>query len=93
MLQFGDALLETNLVIAAFNLIPFKPFDGHMAWKLPGMWLDKKKRGQAPKPPSWGKAQTNKRAERRAEPKDQVEAEERARRIAKEALDRARGGN
>jgi hypothetical protein len=27
-------LVETNLVIAAFNLIPLPPFDGAQAWRI-----------------------------------------------------------
>ena len=32
--QFFDVLLRLNLIIAALNLLPVKPLDGHDAWRL-----------------------------------------------------------
>jgi Zn-dependent protease len=43
MLQLLSAFLYTNLVLAAFNLIPIAPFDGAKAWQLPKMWWRRRK--------------------------------------------------
>jgi hypothetical protein len=36
--QFVDSFLWSNLMLAAFNLIPIKPLDGGDAWQLPRIW-------------------------------------------------------
>lgn len=90
MIDFAYAMTEINLVIALFNLAPFPPFDGHMAWRLPGMWMERRrvtKKGKAWK----GKAVRAKR-ENKARPVSNESPEELARRIAQEALDKARKG-
>jgi hypothetical protein len=35
--QLGDALVYTNLMIMALNLVPLRPLDGAEAWPLLGM--------------------------------------------------------
>lgn len=67
------ALTYSNLVIAAFNLIPFGGLDGKEAWPLLQIWWDERKRrrewkrkvGKPPKEPS--QPQTLKEALREAD--------------------------
>ena len=84
MYDFAHAMTEVNLIIALFNLAPFPPFDGHMAWRLPGMWMERRRK---PKPnKAW------KPSIARSEPTNGESTEEIARRIAQDALDKARRG-
>ncbi|MEM6956678.1 MAG: hypothetical protein AAF645_13375 [Myxococcota bacterium] len=73
--QLAHALVEINLVMIAFNLIPIRPFDGHLAWKFFSLY-GKSRRRSAPK--AW-------------QPPPAAESPEaQARRIAEEALQQAR---
>jgi Zn-dependent protease len=45
--QLFNMLTSTNLRVAAFNLIPFPPFDGWQAWRLiPLVYMDLRRRSQ-----------------------------------------------
>lgn len=50
--EFLQAFLWRNLAMAAFNLIPFEPFDGADAWKLPKLlkerWTSRAARASTP---------------------------------------------
>ncbi len=45
--QFFNALTVTNLLLAAINLLPFKPLDGAEAWKLIPLWRQRRAEGRA----------------------------------------------
>lgn len=87
--ELVSAFLFTNLLLAAFNLIPVAPFDGAMAWKLPRLWWQRRK-GSA------GRAKKKKtvRQRRAGEPPlraiDGAKAEASAKEIARRALEDAR---
>jgi len=87
LLELLSAFLYTNLMLAAFNLIPIAPFDGAMAWKLPKLWWARRKKGRAPRK----KAHRQRRA---GEPPlkviDGAKAEASAKEIARRALEDAR---
>ena len=85
--DLATALTETNLMFAAFNLIPVAGLDGVQAWKFPKIW--RRRREHAAKAHNKAKAQSHRRggAETGESP------EEMARRIASEALDQARRRN
>ena len=57
--QLLAALIDVNLMIALLNLLPIPGLDGSLAWKLPRLWLDRRrlramrkevKRAQPPAP-------------------------------------------
>ncbi len=84
VIEFLEALVRTNLILVAFNLIPFPPLDGAQAWKLPKMWRQRRRKPKKRKP-------ATKHAHLRAVgPRRQESPDEAARRIAREALDDAR---
>ena len=84
LLELLSAFLYTNLILAAFNLIPIPPFDGAMAWKLPRLWWARRKGSRPrkkPEPP-----------QRRAgePPVSRESAQQTAKDIARQALEDAR---
>lgn len=81
------ALIIVNLLLIALNLLPFRPLDGHDAWKLPGL-LKRRRSSKRPDGPRDGERET-----RRKQPEDTPPAdpEREAERVAREALERARG--
>lgn len=87
VLELLSAFLYTNLILAAFNLLPIAPFDGAMAWKLPRLWWARRK-GSKPR-------RNKPRRQRRAgDPPlkviDGAKAQATAKEIAQRALDDAR---
>ncbi len=82
--QLLGALLDTNLFLILFNLAPFPPLDGAWAWKLPGMWMEKRRRRRAK---AWKAAPI-----RVEEGAGNESPEDAARRIAQEALEKAKRG-
>ena len=98
--QLVSAFLFTNLLLAAFNLIPIAPLDGHLAWKLPRLWRTRR-RGHRPrkqKTPRADRGGSRKRPRdwsrggEAAQPLRTAEEEARlsAREIARRALEDAR---
>ena len=83
LLQLLSAFLYTNLMLAAFNLIPIPPLDGAEAWKLPGLWRARRKGRQRRRP------------RRKDGPKKPTSAADAmsAKEIARRALEDARRGD
>lgn len=81
VLELLSAFLYTNLVLAAFNLIPIAPFDGAMAWKLPRLWWARRKGSSAKRKP---------KAQRQAGEPPASTTHESAKEIARRALEDAR---
>ena len=85
-----SAFLFTNLFLAAFNLIPIPPFDGALAWKLPGLWRARRKGNTGAR----GRKAKVRRRRRAGEPPLTVtgdhDAQATAKEIARRALEDAR---
>ena len=75
------AFTTTNLWLAAINLLPIPPLDGALAWKLPGLWADRRRHRKAMK------AKRDRKRQAAADAEDAVSA---ARRLAQDALDQAK---
>lgn len=43
--SLAGAFIETNALLIGLNLLPFGPFDGAEAWRLPRRWLERLRRG------------------------------------------------
>ena len=74
-------LISTNLFLAALNLVPYPALDGHLAWQLPKLWWQRRQRRRPPK------SRPPKSATRRPLDGDAIDE---ARRIAEEALEKAK---
>jgi len=79
-----SAFLYTNLILAAFNLIPIPPFDGAMAWKLPRLWWARRKGSAGRRKPKAPQRRAGEPPQKRGDP------EATAKEIARQALEDAR---
>lgn len=93
------ALIVVNVLIIALNLLPFRPLDGHEAWKLPGLLKrrrgakrDGRGSGGGRGGRGGGRSGGGKRAGgRKRASTPPVDPEREAERVAREAIERARG--
>lgn len=79
-----SAFLYTNLILAAFNLIPIAPFDGANAWKFPRLWWARRRGSAGRRKPKAPQRRAGEPPPRRGDP--QATAKE----IARQALEDAR---
>lgn len=98
-----SAWTYANAAILVFNLMPLGPLDGVEIWKLPGLWLARRRRGAgktssrtSPKTPptTHGSPRPATKASSAAEPTPHVSAvdEEAVRETVRRALEQARRG-
>lgn len=86
--QLLSMLTSTNLRIAAFNLIPFPPFDGWQAWRLvPLVYTDLRRRSQTAWR-QWFLRQTHQRLRRLEDIEDSTQSNREVNEFVRKTLQR-----